>query len=196
MRGGLHSAAARRKSQGKFEYPIRKRSHSRAAPRPSLIAQTTRLWPRRQSPAAKTPATLVVELAVLRLSDLCADHARRRAASSTAVLRTQESPWQEDEIAPADFSVPGTRSERTCLLVRATRPAPVCSLLDVAVRHRRRTSWRWSVDARVGAESRRSFLLAVIELVNFRPFRPGIVGVARSAAVSAGFRIAARLLQP
>src|SRR3569832_2021865 len=34
--------------------PIKKRSHSRAAPLPSLKAQTTRLWPRRQSPAAKT----------------------------------------------------------------------------------------------------------------------------------------------
>src|SRR5207247_7132582 len=39
---------------GKFVSPIRYRSHSRAAPLPSLIAQTTRLWPRRQSPAATT----------------------------------------------------------------------------------------------------------------------------------------------
>jgi hypothetical protein len=31
------------------------RSHSRAAPRPSLNAHTTRLWPRRQSPQAKRP---------------------------------------------------------------------------------------------------------------------------------------------
>src|SRR5207248_56274 len=31
--------------------PIRKRSHSRTAPRPSLMAQTIRRWPRRQSPA-------------------------------------------------------------------------------------------------------------------------------------------------
>ena len=41
--------------------PIRKRSHSRAAPRPSLMAQTTRLWPRRMSPAAKTLGTLVAK---------------------------------------------------------------------------------------------------------------------------------------
>ena len=39
--------------------PSGKRSHSRAAPRPSLIAHTTRLCPRRMSPAAKTPGTLV-----------------------------------------------------------------------------------------------------------------------------------------
>src|SRR6266852_5121139 len=44
---------------GKLVLPMRKRSHSRAAPRPSLKAHTTRLWPRRQSPAAKTPLTLV-----------------------------------------------------------------------------------------------------------------------------------------
>ena len=30
---------------------MRKRSHSRAAPRPSFKAHTTRLWPRRLSPA-------------------------------------------------------------------------------------------------------------------------------------------------
>src|SRR5262249_20985390 len=41
--------------QGKSVWPIKNRSHSRAAPRPSLKAHTTRLWPRRQSPAAKTP---------------------------------------------------------------------------------------------------------------------------------------------
>src|SRR5437773_4369112 len=47
---------------GKFVSPIRYRSHSRAAPLPSLIAQTTRLWPRRQSPAATT-ATVPVGIA-------------------------------------------------------------------------------------------------------------------------------------
>ena len=40
--------------------PIKKRSHSRAAPRPSLKAHTTRLWPRRQSPHANTPLWFVV----------------------------------------------------------------------------------------------------------------------------------------
>ena len=45
--------------QGRRVRPIRNRSHSRAAPRPSLMAHTTRLWPRRQSPAAYTPLTLV-----------------------------------------------------------------------------------------------------------------------------------------
>lgn len=45
---------------GNVVLPIRKRSHSRAAPRPSLIAQTTRLCPRRMSPATNTPSTLVV----------------------------------------------------------------------------------------------------------------------------------------
>ena len=35
-------------------------SHSLAAPLPSLMAQTTSDWPRRQSPAAKTPLREVV----------------------------------------------------------------------------------------------------------------------------------------
>src|SRR3990172_9481665 len=48
--------------QGRLVSPIRYRSHSRAAPRPSWIAHTTRLWPRRISPAAKTPSTLVANL--------------------------------------------------------------------------------------------------------------------------------------
>ena len=41
---------------------FRNSAHAFAAPRPSLKAQTTRLWPRRQSPAAKTPSRLVVYL--------------------------------------------------------------------------------------------------------------------------------------
>jgi hypothetical protein len=40
--------------------PIRYWSMPRAAWRPSLMAQTTRLWPRRMSPAAKTPSTLLM----------------------------------------------------------------------------------------------------------------------------------------
>ena len=47
---------------GRLVKPMRYSSTARAAPRPSLIAQTTRLWPRRQSPAAKTPSTLVANL--------------------------------------------------------------------------------------------------------------------------------------
>src|SRR5690606_34908913 len=54
------SSGARR--YGSSVVPIRYRSHSRAAPRPSLIAQTTKLCPRRQSPAANTPSRLVVNL--------------------------------------------------------------------------------------------------------------------------------------
>src|ERR1044072_6747587 len=48
-----------RADYGSSVLPIKKRSHSRAAPRPSLKAQTTRLWPRRQSPQANTPLMLV-----------------------------------------------------------------------------------------------------------------------------------------
>src|SRR5262245_62531159 len=49
-------------SYGNTVSPINHRSHSLAAPRPSLIAHTTRLWPRRMSPAAKTPGMLVANL--------------------------------------------------------------------------------------------------------------------------------------
>ena len=45
---------------GRSVEPMRNLSHSLAAPRPSLKAHTTRLWPRRQSPAANTPGMLVV----------------------------------------------------------------------------------------------------------------------------------------
>ena len=44
---------------GRALTPIRYSSIARAAPRPSLMAQTTSDWPRRQSPAANTPGTLV-----------------------------------------------------------------------------------------------------------------------------------------
>jgi hypothetical protein len=56
---GMSSYSASNYDHGRSVAPMRKRSHSRAAPRPSLKAQTTRLWPRRQSPAANTPGMLV-----------------------------------------------------------------------------------------------------------------------------------------
>lgn len=40
-------------------FPIKYRSTSLAAPLPSRMAQTTRLWPRRASPAANTPSRFV-----------------------------------------------------------------------------------------------------------------------------------------
>ena len=49
---------------GNEEQPERKTSTSRAACRPSVIPQTTKLWPRRQSPAANTPGTLVAYLSL------------------------------------------------------------------------------------------------------------------------------------
>ena len=47
---------------GSWLTPVRNSSTARAAPRPSLMAQTTSDWPRRQSPAANTPGTLVANL--------------------------------------------------------------------------------------------------------------------------------------
>ena len=50
-----------RKNQiGRLVVPIRWMSIARAALRPSESAQTTSDWPRRASPAAKTPGTLVI----------------------------------------------------------------------------------------------------------------------------------------
>ncbi len=57
---GLAVAKGIAPAYGRLVSPIRYRSTSRAAARPSLIAHTTRLWPRRMSPAAKTPLTLVM----------------------------------------------------------------------------------------------------------------------------------------
>ena len=48
--------------QGRLVWPMRKRSHSRAAARPSLMAHTTSDCPRRMSPAANTPGWLVAKL--------------------------------------------------------------------------------------------------------------------------------------
>ena len=45
--------------RGRSVAPIRCRSMARAHCLPSRMAQTTRLWPRRMSPAANTPSTLV-----------------------------------------------------------------------------------------------------------------------------------------
>jgi len=55
-------APSRECDQGRSVLPMRYLSHSLATARPSLIAHTTRLWPRRQSPAAKTPFSAVVNL--------------------------------------------------------------------------------------------------------------------------------------
>ncbi len=44
---------------GRRDSPMRNRSTPRAASRPSAMAQTIRLWPRRESPAAKIPAAFV-----------------------------------------------------------------------------------------------------------------------------------------
>ena len=53
------AAGLRQPQRGNVLLPIRKPSTSRAACRPSRIAQTTRDWPRRMSPAANTLSTLV-----------------------------------------------------------------------------------------------------------------------------------------
>ena len=53
------AGGAGRAQRGSVLLPIKLASTSRAACRPSRIAQTTRLWPRRMSPAANTLATLV-----------------------------------------------------------------------------------------------------------------------------------------
>ena len=60
--GRQRFASLRYPGAGNSLLPMRNRSTARAAPRPSLIAQTTSDWPRRQSPAAKTPSTLVAKL--------------------------------------------------------------------------------------------------------------------------------------
>ncbi len=67
---------------------------------------------------------------------------------------------------------------------------------DVCRSHRRRIFRRGQIDARVGAETRRGFFLAVVELVDLRPFRPRIVGLPRSSGGFGKISICVRLLQP
>ena len=178
---------------GRSVRPIRYRSHSRAAPRPSLMAQTTRLWPRRQSPAAKTPVHARRVLVVLGLARCCARRARRRARRAAAA-RARGSPW------PAATSCAGQRSSRVPgtsfgmqLAVVVALPLDVdghelASTLPVVVADELLAGRE--IDARVGAEVRRGFLLAVVELVDLRPLRPGVVRRRAPAAASAGSRAA------
>lgn len=56
---GTATAATPRHQRGNSLSPIKNSSTERAAWRPSRIAHTTRLWPRRMSPAANTLFTLV-----------------------------------------------------------------------------------------------------------------------------------------
>ena len=102
------SARARRTIHGRLVVPMRKRSHSRAAPRPSLIAQTTRLWPRRQSPAAKMPGTLVGKLAILRLG-VGAGITLDAELGQNRVFRPQKTHGQQDQIGFQNFIRAGTR---------------------------------------------------------------------------------------
>lgn len=53
------NGAGRKAQRGSSLAPISARSTARAHWRPSRIAQTTRLWPRRMSPQAKTRSLLV-----------------------------------------------------------------------------------------------------------------------------------------
>src|SRR5207249_12221539 len=65
---GLALEAAQRhqlSGAGRSDLPIRKRSTPRAALRPSAMAHTMSDCPRCMSPAAKTPGTLVIQLASL-----------------------------------------------------------------------------------------------------------------------------------
>ena len=125
----MFSAAAAR--HGNAVSPISQRSHSRAAPRPSLIAQTTRLWPRRMSPAAKTPGTLVANLP-------CSALALVRASFSTPslieqlVLRPAEAHRQQHQLGREHLLAAGNLARDRPAVVLDPFDADGVHFLDVA----------------------------------------------------------------
>ena len=176
--------------QGKSVEPIRKRSHSRAAPRPSLKAQTTRLWPRRASPAANTPRMFVVYF-------WCSALTLERASRSTANCSSSGCSGPRKPIAKST-SCAGRTLIRAGHFRRHELPFVVAlpfdlhgmDFLDAAGVVADKFFGGCQINARVPAEFGRGLLLAVIEPVDLGPLRPGIVLGAGSWADAAGFPVA------
>ena len=103
---------------GSVLVPIRKASIARAAPRPSLMAQTTSDWPRRQSPAAKTPGDVRGERAVLGFEGFpVAARPLRFDAEHFAdrQFRAEEAGGQQHEVGGPDLFAAGHFAERRFL---------------------------------------------------------------------------------
>ena len=174
---GLLRRSSLQKVYGRFEAPIRNLSHSRAAPRPSFIAQTTRLWPRRQSPAAKMPATLVVNWP-------CSALALERGSRSTPSCVNTASSGPRKPIASKTRSafntLIGTRDslwDKCPLLILGPLDVVDMHLFDVAAFVADELLAGGKIHSRIGAKTGRDFFLTVVELINLRPLRPRIVGL-------------------
>ena len=146
-----------------------------AAPRPSLKAQTTRLWPRRQSPAAKTPLMLVAYLPCSALTLVRGSRSTPRSSSS-GCFGPEEAHRQQDELRGQHLL--GARNflgTNWPLSLRSHSTCTVTHRLDLAVGVADEFLGGGQIDARIVAELRGGFFLAVVELVDLRPFRPRIV---------------------
>src|SRR5688572_20463724 len=86
--------------------PISQRSHSRAAPRPSAMAHTTSDCPRRASPAANTPGTLVPYLSKSAFTFERASTSTLRSLSS-ACSGPRKPIASSTSCAGCSFSLPG-----------------------------------------------------------------------------------------
>ena len=158
---------------GNVVSPISQRSHSRAAPRPSLIAQTIRLWPRRMSPAAKTPGTLVANapcsaLALVRVF-LHAELIEQRTFRTSKAHREQHELRREHLFRTGDLA-------RDCpAVVLDPFDADGVQFLDAALVVADEFLGLDQVFARIVAEEGGRLLLAVIHFVDLRPLRPRVV---------------------
>src|SRR5581483_6972637 len=137
--GAVYSAARTAASERKVgSASPRPSSHERTAAaqrRPSSIAQTTSDWPRRASPAAKTPSAEVWKRGASALPRLSRSTPSR---SSSAASGPRKPIASSTSSAGRDSSVPGTRSnggapEFRCQWIARTRPpSPERCVVEIA----------------------------------------------------------------
>ena len=170
--------------------PIRNSSIARAAPRPSLMAQTTSDWPRRQSPAAKTFGTFVANLpcSALKVSQLPRGRLRFDAEHfADGQLRAEEAGGQQHQIGgPELFAArhflngafsPGFDQSTSTVLMPVTRPLPSSTNSLVRMLNSRGSWPNLAFDLGV----------RIVDAKDPRPLGPGIV---RRPARPAGDRAA------
>ena len=161
---------SRRRFQGSRVSPMRKRSISRAASRPSLIAHTTSDWPRRQSPRGEYTLNACLVLAVLRRvvgALVILDTQRVR----DLVFRPKKTHGEEHEIclplplAPRDFVEAPVLELDVHSMDSAQRPAAVGD---------ERLGGNGEY-AGIASELPRTLFMPIVDAKNARPGRPRIV---------------------
>ena len=200
---GCHCRASRAgRSQsaegyGRSVLPIRYRSHSRAAPRPSLMAQTIRLCPRRQSPAVNTPSNIGREPAMFGQNIRARIGLQRQGPRAAAAPGPMNPIASSTRSAGISFSLPGTSAGMSRPL--ASFRQAICTVVSDLHAPRRiavQILYGSQVHPRILTELRRSLLLA-----HSRACRPWATPArdcpsARSSGGRGRISICVRLPQP